>query len=224
MYGFAVTWLSIMSVTMSSVFQMQYGFSFSSTGLTLLGPMVGSLFTIYVGGRGTDRFLVWMARRNQGIMQSEYRIYAVFVGGPLMAAGLWLYGIGAARNLHWFVLIVGTSLVGTGLPIAAEVALGYSIEAYPSLAAEVTVVVILLRNIVGCAFTFGIEPCEIKFVAGVVRAMLTGNIGIINSGMQNTFIAVGTLALFAMVSGGLLILFGERCRRSSAALVAKLSE
>ena len=156
-------------------------------------------------------------------MQAEYRIYAVFVGGPLMATGLWLYGIGAANNIHWFALVVGTTLVGTGLPIAAEVALGYSIEAYPSLAAEVTVMVILLRNIVGSAITFGIEPCKCRPFQSK-QANLTCISGIIGSGMENTFIAVGTLALFAMVSGGLLIIFGERCRRSSASLVAKLSD
>lgn len=224
MYGFAVTWLSVMAATVFSVFQAQYGFSFSSAGLTLLGPMVGSILSLYIGGAGTDRFLIWKARRNGGIMQSEYRLYAVFIGGPLMAAGMWLYGIGAAHNIHWFALIVGTTLVGTGLPISAEVALGYSIEAYPSLAGEVTVAVIFIRNCIGCAFTFGIEPCESGKRANVLIYLLIKIAGIIHSGMQNTFIAVGVLAMFAMVSGGILIVFGERCRRSSAPIVAKLTE
>lgn len=206
MYGFAVTWLTVMAVTLAAVFQGPvYHFGYAAAGCTLLGPLVGCLLSVYVGGEGTDRFLLWKAKRNGGIMQCEYRLYPAFIAGPLMGAGLWLYGIGAAHETHWFALIVGTALIGTGLPISAEVALGYSIEAYPSLAGEASVAVVFIRNSIGCAMTWAIEPW------------------IESSGMQNTFIAVGVLAIVAMVSGAPFLVWGEACRRRSYNLVMKLT-
>lgn len=207
MYGFAVTWLTVMAVTLTSVFMGEhYQFSPSAAGLTMLGPLVGSVLFVYLGGEGTDRMLVWKARRNRGIMHCEYRLYSIFIAGPMMGAGLILYGVGAAHEIHWFGLIFGMALIGTGLPIAAEVALSYSIEAYPALAGEVSVIVILIRNVIGAAMTFAIEPW------------------IIHSGMQNTFIAVGLLALIGMVSGGGFLFWGEKCRRSSYQLVRTMVE
>jgi hypothetical protein len=206
MYGLAVTWLSIMAATVAEVFMAPpYLFAVSNVGLVMIAPLIGSCLSLYVGGAGTDRFLVWMARRNGGIMKAETRLYAVFVGGPLMGAGLWLYGIGAARGISWVGLVFGMGLIGTGLPLAAELALGYSIEAYPLLASEVSVAVILIRNTIGAGLTFAIAPW------------------IVATGLQNTFIVVGLLAFFGMISGALLIVWGENCRRSSAATYWRLA-
>lgn len=205
MYGCAVTWLSVMAVTLTTVFMSpEYHFSVSSTGLTMLAPLIGSCISLYAGGAGTDRFLVWKARRNGGVMKSETRLYAIFLGGPLMATGLWLYGIGAAHHIHWIGLLFGMALIGAGLPLSAELALGYSIEAYPLLAGEVTVAVIFIRNTIGCAVVFGIAPWLQR------------------DGLQETFIIVGILAFIGLMSGVLLIVWGESCRRRSTPLYWKL--
>jgi fucose permease len=84
-------------------------------------------------------------------------------------------------------------MIGSALPIAAEVALGYVSESYPSLAGEATTAVIVIRNVIGCAMTFAIGPW------------------IESSGLRDTFVAVGLLA-FVVVSGILLLLWGKRWR------------
>lgn len=205
MYGLGVTWLTVMAVILVEVFMAPpYHFSVSATGLVMLAPLIGTWLSLYAGGAGTDRFLVWMARRRGGVMKSEARLYAIFLGGPLMGAGLWLYGLGAAKHIHWFGLVFGMALIGTGLPLAGEMALGYSIEAYPLLASEVSVAVVFVRNTLAAALTFAIAPW------------------IVASGLQNTFIVVGLLAVCGMISGALLIVWGESCRRRSAELYWRL--
>ncbi|KAL2680338.1 hypothetical protein Neosp_007935 [[Neocosmospora] mangrovei] len=84
-----------MAFTSNTVFQSPlygYNFSFTAVGLTSLSPLVGSMILFYVGGAGTDRFMIWQAHRNGGIMEPESRIYAALVAGPIMSAGLVLYG------------------------------------------------------------------------------------------------------------------------------------
>lgn len=61
-YGFGISWLAIMAFTSNTVFQSPlygYNFSYTAVGLTSLSPLVGSMILFYVGGAGTDRFMIW---------------------------------------------------------------------------------------------------------------------------------------------------------------------
>ncbi|KAJ5271025.1 hypothetical protein N7505_006783 [Penicillium chrysogenum] len=203
MYGFAVAWLTIMAYESTTIF-MTYNFSSSALGLTNIAPLIGACLVIYLGGAGTDRFMVFKARRNAGIMEPETRLYSVFFAGPIMAAGLILYGVGAANEIHWAGPIIGMGMIGSALPISAEVALGYVSECYPSLAGEATAAVIVIRNVIGCGMTFAISPW------------------IERSGLEHTFVTVGLLALAVFYSGILLVWKGKACRRLGARRYATL--
>ncbi|CVL06715.1 related to HOL1, putative substrate-H+ antiporter [Fusarium mangiferae] len=201
LYGFGIAWLSIMAFTSNTVFQSpEYGYNFSYTevGLTSLSPLVGSLLLFYVGGAGTDRFMIWQARHNGGIMEPESRIYAALVGGPIMSAGLVLYGVGASAKLHWMVPVAGMGLIGAGIPIAGEVSLGYVTECYSHKAGQATTAMITVRNIIACGMIFATEPW------------------INHNGLRDTFIIMGALCLVGFWSGALLIWKGKSCRRRSA--------
>lgn len=201
LYGFGIAWLTIVAFTANTVFQSPefgYNFSFTAVGLTNLSPLVGSIIFLYAGGAGTDRFMLWRAKRNNGIMEPESRIYAALIAGPVMAAGLVLYGAGASAGLHWMVPVVGMGLVGAGIPISGEVALGYVTECYSHKAGEASTAMITIRNIIGCAMLFATEPW------------------IMHNGLRDTFIILGVLCLFGFWSGALLIWKGKACRRRSA--------
>ncbi|KAL5357437.1 major facilitator superfamily domain-containing protein [Aspergillus floccosus] len=196
-YGFGVAWLTIMAYESSTVFG-NYGFSSAAIGLTNIAPLVGACLSLYAGGAGTDRFMVWKARRNGGVMEAESRIYSVLIAGPIMCGGLVLYGAGAAHHVHWMGPIIGMAMIGSGLPIAAEVTLGYASESYPSLAGEATTGLVCIRNVIGAAMTFGIGPW------------------IDRCGLQDTFVIAGVLAFVVFYSGIFFIWKGKACRRMGA--------
>ncbi|KAI3580745.1 major facilitator superfamily domain-containing protein [Fusarium oxysporum f. sp. albedinis] len=173
-------------------------FFYTAVGLTSLSPLVGSLLLFYVGGAGTDRFMIRQARHNGGVMEPESRIYAALVGGPIMSAGLILYGAGASAKLHWMVPVVGMGLIGAGIPIAGEVSLGYVTECYSHKAGQATTAMITVRNIIACGMIFATEPW------------------INHNGLRDTFIIMGVLCLVGFWSGALLIWKGKNCRRRSA--------
>ncbi|KAJ4124564.1 hypothetical protein NW754_000262 [Fusarium falciforme] len=133
-------------------------------------------------------------------MEPESRIYAALVAGPIMSAGLVLYGVGASAGLHWMVPVVGMGLIGAGVPIAGEVSLGYVTECYSHRAGEASTAMITVRNIIACGMIFATEPW------------------INHSGLRDTFIIMGALCLFGFWSGVLLIWKGKSCRRRSAKL------
>lgn len=57
MYGFGVAWLTIMATESSTIFTL-YGFSPSTLGLTNIAPLIGSCLVVWLGGSGTDQFMV----------------------------------------------------------------------------------------------------------------------------------------------------------------------
>jgi hypothetical protein len=199
-YGFAIAWLVVMSVSVNTVFQNPlygYNFNFQEVGLTNIAPLIGGLIIIYAGGAGTDRFMVWQARQNNGVMEPESRIYAVFLGGPIMAGGLFLYGPGAAAGLSWIAPVIGMALIGAGMPIAGEVSLGYVTESYPHKAGEASAAAIIIRNIIGCCIVFASGPWIAK-------------------GLRDAFITMGSLCLFVFLSGAFMIWKGKYFRGRTA--------
>ncbi|KAH6704368.1 major facilitator superfamily domain-containing protein [Leptodontidium sp. MPI-SDFR-AT-0119] len=200
LYGFGVAWLVVMSVSMNTVFQNPkygYNFNFQDVGLTNISPLIGGLIMIYAGGAGTDRFMVWQARRNNGVMEPESRIYAVFLGGPIMAGGLFLYGPGAAAGLPWIAPVIGMALIGAGMPIVGAVSLGYVTESYPHKAGEASAAAITIRNIIGCCMVFANGPW-------------------IETGLRDAFITMGFLCLFVFWSGAFMIWKGKYFRGRTA--------
>jgi MFS family permease len=206
MYGFGIAWLSVMATTAFTTFQSPvYNFTFGQMGLTNLSPLIGSYISLYAGGAGADRFMLWKASRNGGVMEPESRIFSVFIAGPVMALGLFLYGIGASYSIHWIGPVIGMGFIGAALPITGEVALGYTSESYPVLTGEATTAVILIRNLIGCGMTFAINPW------------------IERNGLRDTFIVAGILAFVVFMSGALFIWQGKNCRRRAAKMYRSMT-
>lgn len=98
--------------------------------------------------------MIWRAHKNNEVMEPESRIYAVFVAGPILAAGLFLYGASAAASLHWTVPITGMGLVGAGIPISGEAVLAYVTECYSHKAGEASTAMIPFE-------TSSLVPCSL---------------------------------------------------------------
>ena len=195
-----------MSVTAFTVFLSPlYGYNFSPSeqGLTSLSVLVGSLIAMWVGGSGTDKFMIWKAKRNNGVMEAESRVWAAIAFAPIMGVGLILYGVGAARGLPWIGPVFGMGMIGAGLAIAGEVSLGYTSESFAGngehggMISEAITAMIVIRNIIACAMTFAIAPW------------------IETQGLRDTFITCGFLGAAVMAAGGLCLVWGKKWRQSA---------
>ncbi|KAF5608645.1 HOL1 substrate-H+ antiporter [Fusarium subglutinans] len=112
-----------------------------------------------------------------------------------MSGGLLLYGVGAANSIPWIGPVVGMGLVGFGLIVAAALTMAYVVDCYKEVDGEAITAVILIRNIIGCAMTFGIQPW------------------IDSMGVQGTFILVCFLSFVITVFAGSFIIWGKKFRR-----------
>ncbi len=110
-YGY----LYLMLTTFPRVFQIQYGFSNGSVGLTYLGTGIGSFFGLAFCGAVSDRLVVRLIKRNGGGARPEYRLPVMFIGALIVPIGLFLYGWTADKKVHWILPIIGTAIFGAGM-------------------------------------------------------------------------------------------------------------
>jgi len=192
-----------------------YLFTNSQIGLFWIAPLIGSVvgyvhFNVYIryipltttsatyAGPLNDRFVLWMSNRNRGFREPEFRLWSFIPTAFIMPAGLLLYGISSAHGMKWIVPFVGAALVGFGLSVGGTISTGYILDCYKEIDTQVITTIILIRNLVGFAITWAIQPW------------------ITNMGKQNAFITVGVLAF--VITGGavIFIALGKRMRKWTA--------
>ncbi|GKT94928.1 major facilitator superfamily transporter [Colletotrichum tofieldiae] len=153
-----------------------WNYSAAAVGNMNLPTLIGSLVGCVYGGYGSDRFMLWMIKRNKGVMESEFRLYLMALCAVVFPTGMWLFGIGSARGWDWPVPYVGLGFIGFGYGCAGDLSLAYLADSFPEMVLEGMVGVAVINNTIAMLFTF---------VASYW----------IDSGMENCFIALGSSAL-----------------------------
>ncbi|KAL3496827.1 major facilitator superfamily domain-containing protein [Aspergillus germanicus] len=116
----------LLFTTFTSVFEGQYGFSTSMSGLVYLGlgaSLLGSMVLFNV-----------MSRRMQAASppRPENRLIPMIWFSPFVGFGLFVYGWTAYYKLHWIVPIIGTCLMGFGAFFVITPAQLYLIDVFGS--------------------------------------------------------------------------------------------
>ncbi|KAK4498038.1 hypothetical protein PRZ48_010694 [Zasmidium cellare] len=205
-YGTCVSWLAVMGTTIAEVFaRPPYLFSPSDLGLIWIFPMIGSLIGAYFSGPLNDRLTLYLSTRNRGWREPEFRLWAFIPSAVIMPCGLIMYGVTSAHGLHWITPIVGTGFVGFGLSVGGTVSIAYIVDCYKDIDTQAVTTIILIRNIVGFAITWGIQP----WIDGM--------------GQQNAFILVGVLSFVITGFAGVFIAWGKGMRRWTAGRYAALA-
>ncbi|KAK6464018.1 putative ion transporter [Scheffersomyces coipomensis] len=160
LYGAQMMYLSLLSTSQSIIFSgAPYYFSANKVGLTNISCCVGSIIGMLYGGPFVDWLTIRLARRNNGVLEPEFRLYAMVVPTIVNAAGLLAYGLGASYGAHWAVpAIIGQGLLGVAMSSSGAICLSYAVDSYQKVASEGLVLMLFLRNCIGMGFTFGFQP------------------------------------------------------------------
>uniref|UniRef100_A0A060T1K0 ARAD1C17094p n=1 Tax=Blastobotrys adeninivorans TaxID=409370 RepID=A0A060T1K0_BLAAD len=197
-YGWALAWYNVYNATASSILsEPPYNFSSAIVGTTYVAPLIGALVGGIYAGPISDWVVLQIARRNGGVREPEHRLIGLAAYCVIMPAGIFLWGIGAAHHIAWIGLLFGAAMVGACNVIGGAYSIAYSVDCYKDISGESLVSVILARNTISFAFNYAITPW------------------IDHSGLQNTFIVVGVLALVTGLSTVAVIYKGRRLRLAS---------
>ncbi|KAK4183147.1 putative transporter [Podospora australis] len=199
-YGINLCWYNVLNGTASPVLaSAPYNWTSGLVGCIYTGPIVGAAFGCIWAGAIADRITLWLARRNNGVREPEQRLWPLLLTAVLSCIGLIIWGVGAAHEAHWALLAVGLGILTFSCVAGGSVALSYNIDCYKDISGDTTTSVILIRNCLGFAISYGITPWYT------------------NMGLQNCFIMAGFLSLGCTLTFLIMVWKGKDLRRKSAA-------
>jgi multidrug resistance protein len=104
----------LLFTTFTTVFEGQYGFTTSTSGLVYLGLGISMVFAVPVFNTLNKRMIVHAMAEGLPAPGLEQRLLPMIWFSPLVAAGLFIYGWTTEYKVHWIVPIIGTSFIGYG--------------------------------------------------------------------------------------------------------------
>nr|QFR37116.1 MFS transporter [Cyberlindnera americana] len=194
-WGFQNAFLSFY-LTSEDTFFYDPPYNYSNTGVALMNIpcLIGSVIGCIYAGILSDYFTLWMARRNNGVVEAEFRLYFAFLTAIFGSAGLLMFGIGADKMLPWPVMYVGLGFIGFAYGSGGDIALSYSMEG-SELVLESMVCVAVINNTISCIFTF---TCSLWLDA---------------SGTSNVYIALAVINFAVMSLAIPMIIWGKKARK-----------
>ncbi|CEI61854.1 unnamed protein product [Fusarium venenatum] len=179
-------------------------FNPSMVGLSYLSCCIGTIIAFAVAGRMSDWLTVKLARRNNGIMEAEHRLWPLAICVVGVPASLILWGVGAQHGVHWFGLIFAMCALSTTSVIGLIISINYLIDSYYDISGDAITTIILVRNTMSFAISYGITPW------------------ITNLGYQNCFVSAAFVALAACSAVFVIIKYGKALRVRTASRYHKL--
>ncbi|EKJ75118.1 hypothetical protein FPSE_04676 [Fusarium pseudograminearum CS3096] len=204
-YGSYLIWFNVLNATASIVLSGPgYGFKLSMVGLSYLSCCLGTIIAFAVAGRMSDWLTVKLARRNNGIMEAEHRLWPLAICVVGVPASLILWGVGAQHGVHWFGLIFAMCALSTTSVMGLIISINYLIDSYYDISGDAITTIILVRNTMSFAISYGITPW------------------ITNLGYQNCFVSAAFIALAACSAVFVIIKYGKALRVRTAPRYHKL--
>ena len=199
-YGICLSWYNVLNATTSPILSAApYNWTTSQVGLIYLGPIIGAALGCVWSGVIADRLTLMLARRNRGIREPEQRLWPLALSAILSCAGLIIWGVGAQYNVSWPGLAIGLGTLTFSVVTGGSIALSYNVDCFKDISGMSTTSVIIIRNTLGFAISYGITPWYT------------------NMGLQSCFIMAGFLSLGCTGTFLVMIWKGKSLRRHCAA-------
>jgi MFS family permease len=155
-YGTYLIWFNVLNATASIILSAApYNFSSSIVGLSYLSCCIGVIIASLISGRLSDWLTIKLARRNNGIMEAEHRLWPFAICVITVPASLILWGVGAQHGVHWFGLIFGMGCLAFTSTMGITLSVNYLIDSYHDISTDGIVTVILVRNTMSFAISYG---------------------------------------------------------------------
>ena len=211
MFAFPAVWISglfwgwqdvllsfYLTIEEDNYYEDPWNYSDAAVAIMNVPTLIGAVLGCMYAGIVSDYFVLWMARKNKGILEAEYRLYFSIAVAILSPAGLFMFGIASGRGFtNWRTAYMGLAFIGFGWGCAGDIAMAYLMDCYPEMVLEGMVCTSLINNNLACIFTF---TCSDWLDA---------------SGIENTFIALGVLTFFFTSLALPMFIYGKKARKWS---------
>lgn len=155
-YGSYLIWFNVLNATASIILSGEpYNFNSSMVGLSYLSCCFGVIVGSFTSGRLSDWLTIKLARRNNGIMEAEHRLWPFISCVVIVPSALVLWGVGAQHQVHWFGLSFAMGCLAYTMTTGVTLSVNYMIDSYHDISADAIVAVIIIRNTMSFAISYG---------------------------------------------------------------------
>ena len=214
-YSLSVGWLIVLSETMSVIFRTPayaYNFSALGTGLVYISPFLGGILGTAVAGRVSDIIVRFLARRNGGIYEPEFRLFMAIPVAITTCIGLMGFGWSAAEHDKWIVPAVFFGVISFGCSLGSTTAITFAVDSYRQYAGEALVTL----NFSKSKFSFRRHQRHTLTTAADIFHGLVFSLffpGWLQAdGSRSVFIVIGCIQLACLATTIPMYIYGKRAR------------
>ena len=140
-YSFSITWLIILSETVSTIFRDKdtYNFSALGVGLIYISPFIGGVIGTAVAGKASDFVVRAMSRKNGGVYEPEFRLVMAIPVAISTGIGLMGFGWSAQEQDAWIVPTLFFGILSFGCSLGSTTAITFAVDSYRQYAGEALV-------------------------------------------------------------------------------------
>ncbi|KAI1101689.1 MFS general substrate transporter [Jackrogersella minutella] len=130
-YASFFCWLLMIGVLSVNIFsEAPYNLNPAQIGLTNIPLAIGALIFSPLSGWMADAIPVWMAKRNNGIFEPEFRLVLMAIAIPMSTAGFIGFGVSASRGLPLPWCLVWITMHSIAVPFASQASISYVIDCH----------------------------------------------------------------------------------------------
>jgi hypothetical protein len=179
-YGSYFTWLLTISVLSVTAFgSPPYNLNPAQIGLTNLPLLVVGLIGSPLSGWMADAVAKFLAKRNNGVFEPEFRLWLMLIATPLATAGFLGFGMTVQMGMPIVWPITFMSIHSLSVPFASQASLTYVIDCHPKDANQAFVTI----NFTKAVFTFMATTYANGWMAKVGPKAVFDTITVINLGV-----------------------------------------
>jgi MFS family permease len=160
-YALAVGWLIVLSESVAHIYRDRdsYNFTALQVGLVYISPFVGGILGTAVAGKISDILVRFMARKNDGVYEPEYRLVMAIPIAITTTIGLMGFGWSAEEKDNWIVPTVFFGIISFGCSLASTTAVTFVVDSYRVYAGEALVTLNFSKSKWACVLRAIGDPC-----------------------------------------------------------------
>ena len=216
-YSLSIGWLIVLSESVATIYENKKTYNFNSlqTGLVYISPFVGGilgtvvagaypltiplceimLMMSYDAGKVSDRVVRFLARKNGGIYEPEFRLVMAIPIALSTTIGLMGYGWSAEEHDRWIVPTFFFGVISFGCSLGSTTAITFAVDSYRQYAGEALVTLNFSKNI----------------LHGLVFSLFF-NRWLDAEGSKDVFVAIGGIQMACLLTTIPMYIYGKRAR------------
>lgn len=187
----------MLSESVSTIYRSAdtYHFSAIATGLVYISPFIGGVLGTAVAGKVSDLVVRYIARRNGGIYEPEFRLIMAIPVAISTVIGLMGFGWSAQERDNFWVPTIFFGIISFGCCMGSTTAITFAVDSYRQYAGEALVTLNFSKNI----------------LHGLVFSLFFNN-WLDSEGSKDVFICLGAIQLFFLLWTIPMYIYGKRAR------------